>query len=150
VAANDQIRKRVEDLKVHPYIELRDMLSKEEMIREYQNAHLFLLPSFGEGFPNSLLEAMASGLPVIASKVGAVPEVVEDRINGILIDPGDPGALTRAIKLLLQDPNLMDTLGRNNREKVIRYDVRQGEAQWDSIYRELLQAATGASPRLEP
>ena len=138
VAANEQVRRKVEELKVHPYVEIRDMLTKKEMIQEYQKAHLFVLPSFGEGFPNSLLEAMASGLPVIASRVGAVPEVIEDRVNGILIDPGDPGALTRAIKLLIHDAALGETLGRNNREKVKKFDVRQGVEQWISIYRELL------------
>jgi len=137
VAANEQVRRKVEELKVFPYVEIRDLLTKEEMVREYQKAHLFVLPSFGEGFPNSLLEAMASGLPVVASRVGAVPEVIEDRVNGILIDPGDPGALTRAIKLLLHDAVLGETLGRNNREKVKQYDVRQGVEQWSSVYREL-------------
>jgi glycosyltransferase involved in cell wall biosynthesis len=139
VASNEQIRKRVRELQVHPYVEFRDILSKQEMIREYGEANLFVLPSFGEGFPNSLLEAMASGLPVVATRVGAVPEVVEHNINGILIEPGDPGALTRAIKKILNDPELGETLGRNNLEKVKKYSARRGVDELDSIYRELLQ-----------
>jgi len=137
VASNDRIRKKVRDLQVHPYVEFRDILTKQEMIQEYRRASLFVLPSFGEGFPNSLLEAMASGLPVIATRVGAVPEVVEDNVNGILIEPGDPGALTRAIKKILNDPQLRETLGKNNKEKVKRFSAGRGVADLDAIYREL-------------
>lgn len=144
VASNDQIQQRVKDLQVQPYIEFRGLLSKEEMLEEYRKADLFLLPSFGEGFPNSLLEAMASGLPIIATRVGAVPEVIEDRVNGLLIDAGDPGALTRAIKQVLHDPELRQRLGERGKEKVTtHYNVEKGVAQLDAIYAELLR---GSSP----
>jgi len=142
VASNEQIQKKVRELQVHPYVEFRDILTKGEMVREYRDANLFVLPSFGEGFPNSLLEAMASGLPVIATRVGAVPEVVEDQVNGILIEPGDPGALTRAIKKILNDPDFREKLGRNNREKVKKYSAKRGMLELDSIYRELLQPSS--------
>ena len=138
ISSNDKIRKKVQNLQIHPYIEFRETLTKKEMIEEYRKADLFVLPSFGEGFPNSLLEAMASGLPVIASRVGAVPEVIEDGKNGILIDPGDPGALTRAIKHILNNPELGETLGKSNQEKVKNYGIQHGVDQWGSIYRELV------------
>jgi len=144
VASNEQIRRRVRDLQVHPYVEFRDILSKQEMIEEYREADLFVLPSFGEGFPNSMLEAMASGLPVIATRVGAVPEVIEDNVNGILIEPGDPGALTRAIKRVLNDRDFGEKLGQNNREKVLNYSSRRGVEELDAIYRELLRGADSA------
>lgn len=137
ISSNEQIRKKVRHLQIHPYVEFRETLTKQEMIEEYQKATLFVLPSFGEGFPNSMLEAMASGLPVIASRVGAVPEVIEDGKNGILIDPGDPGALTRAIKLILHNPEFRETLGKSNQEKAKRYGMQHGVDQWNSIYQEL-------------
>jgi glycosyltransferase involved in cell wall biosynthesis len=139
VATNEHIRKRVEQLNVAPYVEFHGVLSKDEMRRMYREADIFLLPSFGEGFPNSMLEAMASGLPVIATRVGAVPEVIEDGTNGILIDPGDPGALTRALKKLLYDAELRRTFGDNNLKKVReRYHLPNGISRLETIYDELL------------
>jgi len=142
IATNEQIKKRVDQLNVAPYVEFHGVLSKEEMVKAYQDADIFLLPSFGEGFPNSMLEAMASGLPIIATRVGAVPEVIEDGENGLLIDPGDPGALTRALKRLLYDNELRHTLGSNNLRKVQeKYHIPKGIEQLDRIYREILAEA---------
>jgi glycosyltransferase involved in cell wall biosynthesis len=68
-------------------------------------------PSLSEGLPNAVLEAMAAGRPVIASRVGGVPELVVDGETGLLVPPGDPGALARAIVALLDDSALRARLG---------------------------------------
>ncbi len=139
VATNDHIKKKVTLFNVSPYVEFHGVLSKEEMRDMYRRSDIFLLPSFGEGFPNSMLEAMACGLPVIATRVGAVPEVIEDGKNGILIDPGDPGALTRALKRLLYDTELRKVLGDNNVKKVReRYHLPKGIYELETIYEEVL------------
>lgn len=74
-------------------------------------ADLFVLPSLDEGLPLALLEAMGSGLPVIASDVGSVASVVRDGETGLLVAPGDSRALARAFASLLRDPKLARTLG---------------------------------------
>ncbi len=72
---------------------------------------VFVLPSLWEGLPLALLEAMASGLPVVASSVDGVPEIVTDGVNGLLVPPGDPAALAGALKRLLDDPAERRKLG---------------------------------------
>ena len=81
-------------------------------------ADLFVLPSLREGMPNTALEAMAVGLPVVASGVHGVPEVVADGETGLLVAPGDAGLLRGAIGRLLADPDLAAQMGRAGLKRV--------------------------------
>lgn len=82
------------------------------------SAALFILPSRTEALPNSVMEAMAAGLPVIACRVGGIPELVEDGVTGILVPPDDPDALGAAIARVLENPTLAAALGSAAREKI--------------------------------
>lgn len=79
----------------------------------------FVLPSLGEGLSNTLLEAMASGLPVVATRVGGTPEVVEDGQSGLLFAPRDVAALTGHLERLMKDNELRGRLGRAARTRVV-------------------------------
>ena len=79
---------------------------------------VFVLPSLWEGLPNALLEAMALGLPVAASRVDGVPEVVTSGQNGLLVEPRDPAALAGAIASLIDEPELRARLGRDARTRI--------------------------------
>ncbi len=80
--------------------------------------NLFVLPSIAEGMSNTLLEAMASGLPVVATRVGGNPELIEEGVNGRLVPAQDSGALTAAIAGYLDDPHLRALHGKASRERV--------------------------------
>jgi len=90
---------------------------------EYRNAAIFALPTEQEGFGIVFLEAMASSLPIIATRVAAVPEVVADGVTALLVDPGDETALARAIENLLDDADLRTRLGKAGRTHVARFDA---------------------------
>ena len=84
----------------------------------FRRATLFVLPSHGEGLPYALLEAMAVGLPVITTPVGAIPEIVEDGHHGFLIQPGDHAALAKRIIQLLEDEPLGQRMELANRQLI--------------------------------
>ena len=81
-------------------------ISRGAVLRLFGAADASVLPSAWENFPHTVVEALAVGCPVIATRVGGVPEVVRDGENGLLVPPGDPGALTAAIGRVLSDPEL--------------------------------------------
>ena len=104
----------------------------------YQAADLLVLPSRSEGFANTLIEAMGCGLPVVATRVGGNPEIVEDGTTGILVAPGDAGALAAAIRELLAEPERRRRLGARARARVIeRYQLAAVEERWAALYASL-------------
>ena len=79
----------------------------EEIKKYYEEAHVFVLPSFSEGFPNAILEAMSMGLPVLGTDVGAVPDAVIEGQNGFIVPPKDSDALAKAMSEYIKRPELI-------------------------------------------
>jgi glycosyltransferase involved in cell wall biosynthesis len=79
---------------------------------------LFILPSLREGISNTILEAMASGLPVVATNVGGNPELVVEGETGMLVHPSDPVAMANAIRTYLDQPELLKAHGQAGRKRV--------------------------------
>jgi glycosyltransferase involved in cell wall biosynthesis len=90
-------------------------LRGDDLAHAYASADAFVFPSDSETFGNVVVEAMASGLPVVAAAAGGPLELVEEGRTGFLVDPGDPAALVRAVGLLLADPQLARRLGQAGR-----------------------------------
>jgi glycosyltransferase involved in cell wall biosynthesis len=96
---------------------------------------IFLLPSHAEGMPMALLEAMSWGLPVIATPVGGIPQVVDPEVSGLLVAAGDIEALAGQIERLLADPALRKRLGANARTRIeIDFSLRDALERLTAIY----------------
>lgn len=105
------------------------------------------MPSLSEGLPMALLEAMASAKAVVASRVGAVPHVIQDRVNGILLSPGDVRGLAAALQYLLKSSELRLELGKNARESV---ESSFSAASMAKQYLEIYRAAAFDNGRVVP
>jgi len=88
----------------------------EEKYKIYKKSNFMILPSYSEGFPTSILEGLAFSLPVIASNVGVIPEIINNHKNGFLMEPGDIEELISRIIELSMNPDLMVKMGKINRE----------------------------------
>ncbi len=111
-----------------------------EKIEAFERAHVFILPSYHEGLPMAVLEALAAGLPLVTTPVGGIPEVVRDGVNGIIVEPGDVGAAASAIVRLLEDNDLRDRMSRANVELArSRHDARIVARTLVGWYDELLR-----------
>jgi glycosyltransferase involved in cell wall biosynthesis len=108
---------------------------ERDILPVYRSAHCLLLPSRGEGLPNSLLEAMAMELAVIVSRVSGTTEVVDDGENGVLIPSDSPEALARAMALIIQNPDQALRFGRSARHKVTsRFSLDSVARQYSNLY----------------
>ena len=104
--------------------------SQTEVADMLQETDLFVLPSFAEGVPVVLMEAMAAKLAVVATQIAGIPELVDDGVNGLLVPAGDVDRLAQAILTLLQDENLRAKMGRAGQAKVKDAFNIHHEAVW--------------------
>ena len=102
---------------------------------------VFVLSSYLEGLGTSVLDAMLVGLPIVATRVGGIPEAVEDGENGLLVPPRSPEALSEAICRLLEDRAMRERLGRRGKTRVHRFDIRETVRRTEAVYVDLLKEA---------
>jgi len=127
----------VKRLGLGPVVEL--LGTRSDVDELLAGADLFVLSSRSEGLPMSVLEAMAAGLPVVASAVGGVPELVRDGETGALVPPGDSAALAQAIRRIACDPALRDRLGESGRQRVEReFSIAGCRREHVELYRTLV------------
>jgi glycosyltransferase involved in cell wall biosynthesis len=127
-------------------IEFVDKLTQEKLAHRMREACLLVLPSYSEGLPRVVYEAMAAGLPVVASAVSGIPELVQDGVTGFLVAPGDENTLADRIRWMFEHPNDAQEMGRRARvwaERVFSTEV------YVNGYREILKASHALVPERE-
>jgi glycosyltransferase involved in cell wall biosynthesis len=137
-ASNGKIEKYAREKKIDKYIIFAGYCDNIPEILSLFD--ILILPSLWEGLPNSIIEAMAIGLPVIATKVGGIPELMDDGENGILIDPKSPQQIASAILYLLENKDLAKSMGERNIARAWQNnDIKQKARDYEKIYMELMK-----------
>ena len=145
----EKLRATATEKNLGSHVELRGWTAQPDLIAEYQRAHFFLHPSEltkegdQEGIPNSMLEAMAAGLPVVATTHGGIPEAVTHGHDGLLVPEKRPAELAAAILSLMRDPALLRRLSENAAASVrAHFGAEQQIARLEDLYLEAISLAT--------
>ena len=110
----------------------------EKVIDELQKSKIFCLSSDYEGMSNSMIEAICVGLPAVSTKVSGTDELIQDSVNGLLVDIGDEQGMTDALEKLIQDEELMKQMGEASRKKASLFSIDTIVEQWNSIINQVL------------
>lgn len=115
------MQRRIKANRLNSTVTIRSAMPQDQLRKLYSEAFAFIMPSVvarngdRDGIPNVLFEAMAMGIPVIATSISGIPEAVDHDRTGLLVSPNDPHALAAAIKRLLEDPSFANSLGHQGR-----------------------------------
>ncbi|AKB29149.1 Glycosyltransferase [Methanosarcina siciliae T4/M] len=126
------LKKKIIYMNLQNRVKFLGRVNRNTIIDLYQNATIFAFPSYYEGLPGSLLEAMACKLPIVATKVPGNMELIEHNRNGILISPKDSSAISKAIMDLLDDSSKREILGKNARKTI------EDKFTWDVVSNRIL------------
>jgi glycosyltransferase involved in cell wall biosynthesis len=145
-----QLEARIRELQLDTCVVLEGPLSQAEVSDLFHRSHVFVAPFVElangdkDGIPTTLLEAMSTGLPVVATDAGSIVEVIHDGEDGVIVPQRDPGALADEIAGLLEDPDRRAEIGQNATAKIrAKYDVGTCE----DVFHQRIHTAVEASPR---
>jgi glycosyltransferase involved in cell wall biosynthesis len=136
LAAANQL---ITDLNLTDKITVLDWLDAEQRDKLLATADAFILPSYNEGLPMSMLESMAWGLPVIVTPVGGIPEVIIDHQNGLLVEPGIQDQLVEAMQALIRDESLRLSLGAAGRNSVKDFNIHSYMKSLSDLYASVIE-----------
>lgn len=121
---------------------IRGPVPREEVNSWLLTLDAFVMPSVSEGCPNILMEALAAGLPCIATTTGATDVLIEDGISGILVPWGDSRAIADKVALLMDNPNLAASLGAAGSKRMESFNLQREKQDWNKVYMNLLAKGT--------
>lgn len=137
------LERQIKEARLERVVDLVGPLAHDEVLQSFHRAHAVVLPCIvaehgnRDGLPVSIVEALACGVPVVATPVSAIPEAVGDGVNGLLAPPGDAVALADAIERLIRDPDLLARLRAAARHSVLeRFDERRTIARLHELFLE--------------
>ncbi|RJQ51023.1 MAG: glycosyltransferase family 1 protein [Actinobacteria bacterium] len=130
----DRLREQVAALAIEDRVEFAGWVRGEEKWRRLRESSIFVLPSYGEGMPVALLEAMSAGLPVVTTRIIGTSQIVNEGRNGLLFDPGDVGGLAAKLRRLLEDDGLRRSMGSHNEEDAGAFRTEEVARVWDAAY----------------
>ena len=134
----DSLEKQARDLSIAGQVKF--LPATNDIRQLYHQADIFVLSSVAEALPNVILEAMAAGLPVVATRVGGLPEAVVPEDTGFLVNPRDVAGLTASLARLLDDPETGRSLGRRGRERVLaQFSFEAMVSRHQDVWARLLQ-----------
>jgi glycosyltransferase involved in cell wall biosynthesis len=144
--AERQLRRLTRELGLEDIVHFEGRLERDAVVALYGQADAMVNPTTIDNMPNSVLEAMACGLPVISTNVGGVPYILTDGETGLLVPTRDPRALANAILRLFSDRALQQRLQFNALKEVDRYSWHHVRDQWLTTYHEVFSGKTGVVP----
>jgi len=121
---------RIRDLGINDLIEITGYQSQGAVADYLSKSDIFVLPSFAEGVPVVLMEAMATGLPVVTTRIAGIPELVEDGVNGFIVPPGDAETLAGKLAELAENPAARGDMGQKGQKKVRHLYNIERESDW--------------------
>ncbi len=133
-----ELLKLAADLDVAKHIRFAGSVPYSELPQKYRDADIFILPSLAEGMPLVVLEAMGTGLPIAASRVQGIEELVAEDVNGALFDPGDADGLARSLVKLINAGKGRIEMGRASVERVKPYDWKHIADAYLALYADIL------------
>lgn len=134
----DVIEKMIKDFEVDDIVKFEGWVSDDKKIELMNKCKVYILPSYVEGLPLSILEAMSYNMAIISTRVGGIPSIVKDKVNGFLFEPGDKDAIYSSVKALTFDKQLLSSMGKDNSLKVVDYYPDNVAKKLEYIYVSLL------------
>jgi glycosyltransferase involved in cell wall biosynthesis len=133
-----KIIRSIKDRGLERIVSVLTSVKSEVLVHHYSSSDIFVLPSLMETFPLSILEAMSAGLPIIATRVGAMPELIKDGVNGFLVQPASAFQLYSKLLLLMKQDDVRIEIGRFNAKEAQRYSWERIAHDTYLLYKSLM------------
>lgn len=138
VGQEDRLVKMIKSNNIEEIVDFVGWVNGDYKLKLLSECNVLILPSYNEGLPICILEAMSFGKAIISTKVGGIPEIVIDGENGFLVDPGDAILLERSIENMLEDVTLSYEMGKKSSNVISQYDVKKVIKDMETLYDKLL------------
>lgn len=130
---------QVKELELSDNVEFTGKLTPEQISELYTNVDIMLNPTTVDNMPNSVLEALANGIPVVSTNVGGIPYLVNDNETALLVDANDPEMMATKVEQLINNPQLYQKLVLNGIKQVEKYDWNSVKHQWLNLYSRVME-----------